>query len=139
MGFGARVATGITEMNGGQITSSVGLKTAENTWGQPAEWCDYSGVTKEHRAGILLMADAANFRPSWWHNRVYGLVVANPFGREAMRQGDRSSVTVKQGEELRLRFGALVYSVAANRDIGYASVYRDFVAQNRPSEHAEIR
>jgi hypothetical protein len=109
MGFGARVATAITEKNGGVITSSSGLQTAKNTWGQPAEWCDYSGTVDGQRVGIVLMADPANFRPSWWHNRDYGLMVANPFGREAMKQGAKSRVRVQRGESFRLRFGAAIH------------------------------
>ncbi len=108
MGFGARVATGFTEKNGGLLRSSTGKKTAKNTWGQPATWCDYSG-SGERAGGIMLMAGPNNFRESWWHNRDYGVFVANPFGREAMKQGARSSVTVAKGEALRLTFGALVH------------------------------
>jgi hypothetical protein len=50
MGFGARVATAITEKNSSAITSSSGLKTAKRTWGQPAEWCDYSGTVDGQRS-----------------------------------------------------------------------------------------
>jgi hypothetical protein len=110
MGFGARVATAITEKNGGLITNSAGLKTAKNTWGHQAHWCDYSGTVDGHRVGITLVADPANFRASWWHTRDYGLIVANPFGREAMKQGAKSTVTVKRGEDFRLRFGAVIHA-----------------------------
>jgi len=110
MGFGARVATAITEKNGGVITSSTGLKTAKATWGQPAEWCAYLGTVDGRSVGVTLMADPRNFRPSWWHHRDYGVFVANPFGRDAMKQGAKSAVTVKRGEDFRLRFGAAVHA-----------------------------
>jgi hypothetical protein len=128
MGFGARVATAITEKHGGVITSSAGLKTAKRTWGQPAEWCDYSGTVDGQRVGITLMADPANFRPAWWHNRDYGLMVANPFGREAMKQGTKSRVTVKRGESFRLRFGAAVHQ-GPIEDV--AALYQAFLLGNR--------
>ena len=48
-------------------------------------------------------------RPSRWHNRNYGLMVANPFGREATKQGTKSSVMVKRGETFRLCFGAAIH------------------------------
>lgn len=112
MGFGARVATGITEKNGGVITNRRGLRTANATWGQPSEWCDYSGLIDGRRIGITLFADPGNFRPSWWHNRDYGVFVANPFGRASMKQGEKSLVTVRRGEILRLRFGAAFHSDA---------------------------
>ncbi len=109
MGFGARVATLLTEKNGGSIRNSAGQKTAKKTWGQPADWTDYSGSLDGQAAGITLMAAPGNFRPSWWHNRDYGLVVANPFGRAAMKQGDKSTVTLKQGDTLRLVFRAVLH------------------------------
>lgn len=61
MGFGARVATLITEKNGGRIRSSTGKKSAQETWGQSAQWCDYSG-TGPQSGGIMLMASEKNFR-----------------------------------------------------------------------------
>lgn len=130
MGFGARVATAITEKNGGVISSSAGLKSAKGTWGQVAAWCDYSGLINGQAAGITLMADPANFRPSWWHNRDYGLMVANPFGREAMRQGAKSVVTVKRGETLRLRFGAAIHapSAASHPGLHYRAFLREIAA-----------
>ncbi len=108
MGFGARVATPFTEKNGGVIRSSSGKKTAKETWGQPATWCDYSG-TGPKSVGIQLMAGEKNFRESWWHNRDYGAFVVNAFGREAMKQGAKSAVTIKKGESFRLVFGAMLH------------------------------
>lgn len=110
MGFGVRMATALTEKNGGAIVSSAGRRSARDTWGQPADWCDYSGLVEGRPAGVTLMAHPANFRPSWWHNRDYGLMVANPFGREAMKQGAKSAVTVPPGEVLRLRFAAALHA-----------------------------
>jgi hypothetical protein len=130
MGFGARVATTITEKNGGVITSSSGLKTARNTWGQPAAWCDYSGSVHGQRVGIVLMTDPANFRPSWWHNRDYGLMVANPFGQEAMKQGAKSRVRVQRGESFRLRFGAAIHQ---GQPENVAALYRAFLVENEPA------
>ncbi len=122
MGFGARVATNFTEKKGGQILNSHGKKTAQATWGKPAAWCDYSGNVDGKLVGITLMPAPANFRESWWHNRDYGVFVANPFGRAAMRQGGKSTVTVAPGEALRLRFGAMLHT-GANYDP--AAAYRD--------------
>lgn len=109
MGFGVRVATPLIEKNGGVITSSTGRQGASATWGQPAKWCDYSGGSGERRSGITLIPDTANFRECWWHNRDYGLSVANPFGRAALRQGERSQVVVRPGEPFRLRFTAVIH------------------------------
>ena len=127
MGFGARVATPFTEKNGGMIRSSTGKKTAKETWGQPAMWCDYSGYGPQS-GGILLMASDKNFRESWWHNRDYGVFVANPFGREAMKQGPRSAVTVAKGESLKITFGALIHD---GRDHDPANEYQAFLESHQ--------
>jgi putative heme-binding domain-containing protein len=124
MGFGARVATSITEKNGGLLVSSTGLKTAKGTWGMPAEWCDYSGNINGQPVGITLMTHPRNFRSSWWHNRDYGVFVANPFGRAAMNQGGTSAVTVKRGENFHLRFAAALHS---GHGFSPAATYLDFV------------
>jgi hypothetical protein len=127
MGLGVRVATPLAEKNGGLIVASTGAKTAGATWGKAFDWCDCSGVMGERRAGVTLMPDPANFRPSWFHNRDYGLMVANPFGRKAMGQGDTSRVTVKKGERLRLRFGVLLHSAPRDVPPDPAAAYRDFL------------
>ena len=124
MGFGARVATSLTEKNGGVITSSSGLRTAARTWGQAADWCDYAGLVGKTPVGITLMAAPDNFRQSWWHNRDYGVFVANPFGRAAMRQGERSAVTVPRGQSFRVRFGAFAHNLP---DHNPANTYRVFL------------
>lgn len=109
MGFAARMATPLTETNGGRITSSSGLSSAADTWGQPAAWCDTSGRVDGRAVGITLIPDPANFRESWWHNRAYGVFVANPFGRAAMQQGSPSRVVVAAGKPLTLRFTAVIH------------------------------
>ena len=123
MGFGARVASHFTEQNGGMLRSSTGKTTAKETWGQPAAWCDYSGTSGDRAGGIMLMTGQGNFRESWWHNRDYGVFVANPFGREAMKQGARSKVTVAKGETFRIAFGALVHH---HQTINLADEYMAF-------------
>jgi hypothetical protein len=65
---------------------------------------------------VTLLAAPANFRGSWWHNRDYGVFVANPFGREAMKQGDRSEVRVARGsysEQSLLRFCTMLRNTVA--------------------------
>jgi len=127
MGLGARVATPFIEKKGGEILSSRGQRMARVTWGQPAAWCDYSGVADGRRSGITLMADPSNFRECWWHNRDYGVFVANPFGRSAMKQGDKSTVLVKRGEKFRLRFGAMLHSTPMETKTDPSLFYRQFV------------
>ncbi|MFO0883326.1 MAG: DUF6807 family protein [Pirellulales bacterium] len=128
MGLGVRVATPITEKNGGQILSSSGENSAKSTWGKPYEWCDYSGPFQNQHVGITIFSHPKNFRPSWWHNRDYGVFVANPFGRKALTQGEPSRIEVKMGESLRLTFGVLIHSSAKPADVNIPAAYHAFQA-----------
>ena len=110
MGLGIRMATGLTVKNGGQITNADGLKNEKQVWGQQADWCDYSGTHGGHQIGVLLMTNPQDFRPSWFHARDYGLLVANPFGVNAFTKGPMSKWGVKQGATFSLHFGVLIHS-----------------------------
>ena len=135
MGFGARVATPLSEKNGGIVKNSDGLMGAKVAWGKTALWCDYSGVLSNRLVGITVMPHVDNFRPSWFHSRDYGLVVANPFGQKAFTKGDASSVPVKNGASFKLRFAAFIYSAPTNQppDIGAVSKRLNLWLDNRKS------
>jgi len=124
MGLGVRVATPITVKNGGRILNGAGAKNEKETWGKTSEWCDYSGTIDGELVGVTLMPHPKNFRPSWFHSRDYGVLVANPFGRNAFTRGEKSQVPVRAGETFKLRFAVLVHSGKA--DIGAA--YREWIA-----------
>ncbi len=114
MGFGVRVATELTEKNGGLITNSEHLTKAANVWGQPSDWCDYSRVIDGTRVGLLLVPSGANPQPAWWHVRDYGLMVANAFGRKAMKQGEASRIAVPKGASYTLGHILYFYAVPAD-------------------------
>lgn len=126
MGLGVRLATNLIEKHGGLIRSSEGLEGAAATWGRAAAWCDYAGQVDGQRVGILLMPDPQNFRPAWFHNRDYGLMAANPFGRKAFTQGEPSAVVVKQGQSFRLCFGLLIHASPSGQDLDLAAEYAFF-------------
>jgi hypothetical protein len=126
MGFGVRMATPLTEKSGGVILSSTGAKSAKDTWGKAFDWCDYSGELNGRRIGIAILADPANFRPSWFHNRDYGVFVANPFGRSALASGEPSRVEVRPNERFEIRYGALVHSSPADRPPDIARIFKEF-------------
>ena len=111
MGFGIRVATPISVKNGGIILNSDGLTNEAQAWGKQADSCMYGGVMDGWHIGITLIPSPDNFRRSWFHARDYGLLVANPFGRNAFTQGERSQVVVKKGERFELVFGILIHSM----------------------------
>ncbi len=127
MGLGVRLATPLVEKSGGTVVNSDGLRGAKAAWGRPAEWCDYSGVLEGKRAGILLMCDPSNFRPSRFHVRDYGLMAANPFGRKVFDGGEPSTVVVRRGETLRLRYGILLYAVESDSELDRKAAYADFL------------
>lgn len=110
MGVGFRVATALTETNGGHLTDSEGRRGADSIWSQAAKWCDYSGRIDDRHLGMTLLCHTDNFRPSWMHARAYGFCAGNLFGRQAMKKGDLSRVTVAAGEKLRLRYGIWIHS-----------------------------
>jgi hypothetical protein len=130
MGFGIRVATPLSEKNGGSVKNSDGLTGAKNTWGKTATWCDYSGVLSNRLVGITVMPDPKNFRPSWFHSRDYGLIVANPFGQKAFTKGEPSSVPVPKGESFTLHFAACIHSSPTNQPPDLGAAFKSFTKQN---------
>lgn len=86
-------------------------------------------LTQHLRIGITLMTSPRNFRQSWWHNRDYGVFVANPFGRAALKQGAPSTVTVKKGASLQLLYGAMLHDA---NDYSPVSEYRHFLEVCNP-------
>lgn len=116
MGWGIRMATPLSVKEGGVLLNSDGLRNEEAVWGKTAEWCDYSGMVDRRWVGVTLMPHPGNFRPSWFHARDYGLVVANPFGRNAFTEGDLSSVPVPKGEPFRYRNGLFVHSTEGPKE-----------------------
>lgn len=124
MGLGVRVATGLTVRGGGKIMNSAGSRNEKEVWGKQADWCDYSGLLEGEPTGVTLMPHPDNFRPSWFHARDYGVLVANPFGQNAFTGGEKSRILVRKGETFRLRFAVLVH--AGRTDL--AEAYRRWVS-----------
>lgn len=110
MGLGIRVATPLSELEGGQLLDSEGRVGASEIWSQSAKWCDYSGIIDDQHVGMTIFCHPENFRSSWMHARNYGFVAANPFGRHAMKKGKPSQVKVKPDQPLRLRYAIYVHS-----------------------------
>jgi len=114
MGFGIRLDTALTVKSGsGKILNSEGGENEKGTWGKQAEWCAAWGTTDDKSAAVALMPAPDNFRPSWFHTRDYGLMVANPFGGKSMTGPENPAVApdvtvVKKGEILKLGFGIWV-------------------------------
>jgi hypothetical protein len=127
MGLGIRIATSLTAAQGGTIRNSEGLLGEAQVWGKPSNWCQASGAVDGQQVGVVLMPHPENFRPSWFHARDYGLLVANPFGQNAFTGGEKSRIVVGRGEKLRLRFGILVYRSPMDEPLDVAAAYQDYL------------
>ncbi len=135
--LGVRVRTSLTEDKGrGVLTDAegrvgegkLGNVDGKGCWGQTAGWCDDSGPLGENvTGGIALLADPKNPYPTCWHARGYGLLAANPFGREksgfpAMK-GKTDLVKLDKGDHLKLRYGLLLH--LGNSEDGKVAEYYD--------------
>lgn len=138
MGIGFRVATplrvgasgaGNLPPGRGTIVDSMGRKNEKEVRGNTADWCDYRGTIAGQHVGMTILCHPENFRPSWFHARDYGLLEANPFGRQSFGKGEKSSVVVRPGESLRLRFGILVHSSSQGTQPDCAAVFQDYLLQ----------
>ena len=113
--FGVRMRKSLTEEGGkGTLTNAEGKVREREVWGRVSAWCDYSGPVGDKKAGIALFADPTNPIPTCWHSRGYGLMAANPFGREKSgfpdEKGKKELVHLAKGEHLKLRYGMLLHT-----------------------------
>jgi hypothetical protein len=121
--LGIRIRTALTEDRGkGRLTNAEG-KTGEGKlnniekkgcWGLVSAWCDYSGPVDGKAAGLAIFADPTNSVPTAWHSRGYGLMAANPFGRQKSgfpsQRGNTQLVHLARGEHLKLRYGLFLHA-----------------------------
>ena len=115
--------------DGGKIENAYGGINEGETWGERAQWCDYSGIVEGTHVGIAVFDHISNPRyPTYWHVRNYGLMTTNIFGTGTF-EGDPSkdgSYTLKSGEEMNFRFRVLIHTGdAATGQV--AQKYHDFI------------
>jgi hypothetical protein len=132
MGLGVRVATPLAVENGGSMLSDHGGRDEKGTWGTTAAWLDYAGEIDGKPQGVMIVPDPGNFRPSWMHSRDYGVVMANPFGRNAMTGGEKSAVPLPPGEALGVRWGVLLHSGPFDPEAGAAEALEALAAVPSP-------
>jgi hypothetical protein len=139
--FGVRVAGTINEERGkGKLTNAdghtgEGNKKTNNAdmkgcWGVKSAWCDYSGPVDDKTVGVAIFADPVNSVPTYWHSRGYGLMAANPFGRDKAgfpaTKGNKDLVKLAKGEHLKLRYAVLLHNSDV-KDGKVAEYYKKFV------------
>jgi len=131
MGLGVRVATELTELKGGLVVNSDGVKGAKTVWGNQAAWAAYSRDGGGRTRGVAIFPSASNPNPTWWHSRDYGVIVANGFGKRALPASADGKLVVKSGDVLKLRYDVLLFDTPATAPIDFAAAYRRF--QSGPS------
>lgn len=138
MGLGFRVATPLrvggksadkVPPGNGTIFDSEGRANEKQIWGNSAKWCDFSGTMAGQLLGMTIFVHPGNLRPSWFHARDYGVLVANQFGRKEFKKGDVSKITVRPGENFRIRYGVLIHSSPSGSRPDVAAAYEDYLAQ----------
>jgi hypothetical protein len=122
----------------GKIENADGKVNEAQCWGQKSAWCDYSGPIGDKVVGVAILDDPRNPVPACWHARDYGLMAANPFGRDKLAKfpamkGNNDRVHLAKGEHLNLRYGIVVHSGDATQG-GVMGTYR-FFARLRQQEN----
>ena len=131
--FGIRINDVINAAKAkGKIQNADGKVGEKDCWGQISAWCDYSGSIDGKEVGLAVLADPKNPYPSCWHVRGYGLMAANPFGRDkhakfpAMK-GNNDLVKLAKGAHIQFRYGMLLHEGDAMSG-QVAEHYQRFVA-----------
>lgn len=119
--FGVRVAESMKEKSGGHVINADGKTGTTACWGRPSPWVDYTGKVGDETVGITLFDHPANFRPSRYHVRDYGLFTISPFGEGAYQTDPALAKPVTltdQDAPLRLQYAIYVHTGdAAGADI----------------------
>ncbi len=119
--MGVRVSDEMQNKTGNGVVTSVDGSVAKAPakdnlpmWGKFAAWHDYSGTVGGKPVGLAIFDDPKNAPQSAWHTRAYGLMAANPFGRNGSQfpalKGKTDLVKLTKGEHLKLRYGLYVHT-----------------------------
>jgi hypothetical protein len=117
--FGIRVRDELTMLKkkdtlggDGVMTNAEGKVGEKDIWGQPSDWVDYSGKVEGKEVGVTVFSHPKNPKPAW-HARGYGLVGANPFGRDhsgfPSQKGKTDLIKIDKGGELKLKYAVYAH------------------------------
>lgn len=133
MGLGVRIDTPYTvKFGNGSIRNSEGGENEAGTWGKQAKWCALIGKEGGAEVGVNIMPSPENFRPSWFHARDYGLLVANPFGKKAMTAPRDNNVppdrtVVEKGETFTIEFAVHIFETENGETYDGDSAYKRYI------------
>jgi len=110
--LGLRLATEFEEGHGGKAVNAEGLTGWEKLRGSRSSWVDWHATVDGEDVGVAVMDSPQNFRyPTPWHVRDYALLFASPFAsHDYSPSAPDGSLTLKPGDELKLRYRILVHS-----------------------------
>jgi hypothetical protein len=78
-------------------------------WGKRSDWNDYAGSVDGKVVGIAIFDHPKNSPRAAWHTRAYGLMAANPFGRNSFPDTRGELFKLAKGDHLKLRYGILLH------------------------------
>jgi hypothetical protein len=114
--FGTRISESITtekKLND-TLTADGGRKGEKAIWGHPVSWMDSSGMVDGKTVGLAVFDHPTNAVRATSHGRAYGLMAANPFGREKSfppsMKGKSDLVAMKKGDHLKLKYAAFAHT-----------------------------
>ena len=132
--LGLRLATEFEEAHGGKAINAEGVTGWERLRGARSAWVDWRATVGGENVGVAVMDAPTNFRfPTPWHVRDYALLFASPFAfRDYTPSAQDGSLTMKPGDELKLRYRILVHSGA----VDMKSAFEDFA---KPAATEQLR
>jgi hypothetical protein len=98
-------------------------------WGKSSDWHDYSGTVNGKAVGVAVFDHPKNPSRALWHTRAYGLLAANPFGRNGSgfpgAKGNTDLVKIEKGKSLTFMYAIYAHTGdAASAKV--AEVYESF-------------
>lgn len=112
----------------GMMSNAEGKVGEKDIWGRPGDWVHYAGRAEGKEIGVAVFNHPSNPQPAW-HARAYGLVAANPFGRDhsgfPSQKGKTDLLKIPKGGEMKLRYA--VYAHGGDVKSGkVADAYEEF-------------
>jgi hypothetical protein len=96
----------------GVMSSAEGKVGEKDIWGLPSAWIHTAGKVGDKEIGVAVFDHPSNPKPAW-HARAYGLVAANPFGRNhsgfPSQKGKEDLLKIEKGGEMKLKYAVYAH------------------------------
>lgn len=119
--FAARMVPALSVDSGGTLVNSRGLRNAEGTFAEEADWADYYGTRDGITEGLAILNHPGNrWTPPPWFTRDYGFFSPTPFN-----WFEAGYLELPRGETLRLRYRVVVHG-GDTEEAHIAHIYEAF-------------